>query len=368
MFSTQNFIVPLNNTDKVLKIRNLTGLVAHIIRDPTCTTKQEGVNIVIKQAAESTILVLDFADITEATAAHIILRDNLVQLAINLGINNNSTLPLHINNNDWQDSIIDIITTIPGSPTNGDRYIAKTALLSVPVYDMEHDTVSSITVPINSIVQYWDATVNGTTAGGWVVILPEIGMYTSLDSVSSYIIKWDGTNWVELNWYTSLDIKNENPTITTQDGQYSGISALSNNPAASAVVEVKVNGVDVIIGDGCDELSFLSPTWAGLFAKEYAFTSATGTTIVLTGPHKVKVGDSLIFIDNGIIVCYDVLTVVSNTITISTTLAGTVTAIFHVKKWGNIKQGDVLLWFGTGAGYELDTDDDTISFKYLTHN
>lgn len=368
MFSTLNFIVPLNNTDKVLKIRNQTGLVAHIIRDPTCTTKQEGINIIIKQAAESNILILDFSDINEATLAHIILRDNLVQLAINLGINNNSTLPIHINNNDWQDSVIDIISVIPGSPTNGDRYIAKVNLLGTIVYDLEHDTSSSITVPQYSIIQYWNATDNGTTGSGWVVVLPEIGMYTSVDNLNNNIIKWTGTAWVELNWFTSYDIKNENPTITTQDGQYTGISPLVDMPSLSSLIEVKVNGVDVTIGDGCNELSFLSPSWAGLFATEYTFTSATSSTIDIIPQHNIKVGDSLILIDNGIIVCYDVTTVVGNIITITGTLTGPVTAVLLVKSYGKIKQGDILLWFGSSAGYELDPTEDTITFKYLTHN
>lgn len=368
MFSTQNFIVPLNNTDKVLKIRNQTGLVAHIIRDPTCTTKQEGLNIVIKQTAESNIITLDFASIEEATLGHIILRDNLVQLAINLGINNNSTLPLHINNNDWQDSVIDIISVIPGSPTNGDRYIAKTNLLGTTVYDLEHDTSSSITVPANSIIQYWDATTNGTTGSGWVVILPEIGMYTNVDNNLNNIYKWNGTNWVELNWFTSYDIKNEHPTITTQDGQYTGISPLVDMPSLSSLIEVKVNGVDVTIGDGCNELSFLSPSWAGLFATEYTFVTASGSTIDVIPPHNIKVGDSLILIDNVNIVCYDVTTVVGNVITITGTLTGPVTAILLVKGYGKIKQGDILLWFGSSAGYELDPTEDTITFKYLTHN
>jgi len=93
MFSKLNFIVPLNPTDKVLKIRNINGLVVHMIKDPFCTIKQEGVNIYIKQAAESNTLTLNFATIIEATEAHVLLRDALAILSINLGFINNSCPP-----------------------------------------------------------------------------------------------------------------------------------------------------------------------------------------------------------------------------------------------------------------------------------
>jgi len=86
MFSKINFIVPLNSNDKTLKIRNIKGLVSHIIKDPTCTVIQSGININIRQAADSVMLTLDFSSIEEANDAHIILRDNLSILANNLGI------------------------------------------------------------------------------------------------------------------------------------------------------------------------------------------------------------------------------------------------------------------------------------------
>lgn len=86
MFSKLNFIVPLNSNDKTLKIRNTNGLVVHMIKDPTCTVKQNGVNILVKQAAESNVLTLNFASSDEAKDAHIILRDNLAILSANLGL------------------------------------------------------------------------------------------------------------------------------------------------------------------------------------------------------------------------------------------------------------------------------------------
>lgn len=86
MFSKLNFIVPVNSNDKNIKIRNTNGLVVHMIKDPTCSVKQEGVNIFVKQQGESNTLTLNFSSSDEAKDAHIILRDNLILLSNNLGI------------------------------------------------------------------------------------------------------------------------------------------------------------------------------------------------------------------------------------------------------------------------------------------
>lgn len=269
---------------------------------------------------------------------------------------------------DWQDSILDFAVALPVSPSDGERYIAKNAIPLVTTYDVIADSLTVTTVPIHSIVHYWDAIAHGTSNGGWIVIAPQLGMFTSADNTGNHLIKWDGFTWVDLNWMLSKDFKIESPTVTTQDGEYTGISPLINMPAGSISVEVKVNGIDTVIGDGCTAASFLAPQWAALFAKQYNFISATGTTVVISGVHDLEIADAVIIKDNGIIKCFDVTLVSGNTITISAPLTGPVTSVMHAKKWGNIKAGDILLWFGSKAGYQLDPVDDKIVFKYITHN
>jgi hypothetical protein len=85
MFSKLNFIVPLNSNDKTLKIRNTNGLVVHMIKDPSCSIKHEGVNIYVKQSSESNLLTFNFSSTEEAADAHSVLRQNLVILSQNLG-------------------------------------------------------------------------------------------------------------------------------------------------------------------------------------------------------------------------------------------------------------------------------------------
>lgn len=113
MFSSQNFLMPVNTGDKVIKIRNVNGQLAFIVRDPTCTIRQEGVWIYIKQQSESQTISLDFVSADDASTAHLLLREafiafgNPISLAqgeysfnpasnSTQGVNFNMTLPVHI--------------------------------------------------------------------------------------------------------------------------------------------------------------------------------------------------------------------------------------------------------------------------------
>lgn len=269
---------------------------------------------------------------------------------------------------DWQDSVYDFVNILPLTPGDGERYIAKSVIPLTAVYDLIADSLSVTSVPVNSILHYWDNVVHSTTNGGWIIIAPQPGMFASVDVGGNRLIKWDGLTWVDLNWSLSRDFKIESPTLTTVDGEYTGISPLTNMPAGNVSVEVKVNGIDITIGDGCNAASFITPYWSGLFAKQYAFVSAVGTAIVISGVHDLTTTDSLIVVDNGIITCVNITNVVGNTLTISSALVGPVTSVMQPKKWGDIKLGDLLLWFGSNAGYQLDPVDDKVVFKYITHN
>lgn len=267
----------------------------------------------------------------------------------------------------WQDPVIDIVDTLPIAPIDGARYILGQNISPVDVYDILIDNTTTTIVQKNTIVQYWDNTIHQTTNGGWIVIQPDYGMFTSINSFNNNIIKWNGVDWVELNWSLSTDFKIQSPINTTQNGEDAGLTPLIDIPAGNVSVCVKVNGIDIIVGNGCNETTFLNPQWEALFAKPYTFTSAINNTIILNTTHDININDSLIITDNGIITCYNVINVSGLTLTISGNVLGPVTEIMHVKKWGKITQGDKLLWFGSYANYQLNTDD-IITFKYITKN
>lgn len=125
MFSSQNFLLNVTPGDKLLKIRNTSGQLVHIIRDATCTIKQEGVMITIKQQSESQIISLDFVSIEDASTAHLLLREALKILG-SLSTPPNLTAPQEYNFNP-------AITTTIGVTYNVTLPIAATAVHGIYV-------------------------------------------------------------------------------------------------------------------------------------------------------------------------------------------------------------------------------------------
>lgn len=371
-FSPVNFISPLNN-DTILKLVNTDNVISYILRNPDCIIKQDGLTLRINQFIESHGITLRFGTTAEAASAHLLLRAALETLRTNII---NASVPVvvtgdgvNFNFGDWQDSVIDFVNTVPGSPIDGDRYIVNLTDAMFNAYNVHTDQNVTITLNPFSVVEYWDSTTRGTNNGGWVVIPTKTGMFTSIDNADSKIMKWNGSAWIELNWYLSSDFKDESPVATTQDGQYSGISPLVDKPAGEVSVNITVNGLNVVVGNGCNATTFLTPTWAALFAKNYAFSLATigSNTITLVGPHELTTADSLIMTCGGVIRCYDIVGVSGNVITLSGTILAPVSFVVAPKKWSTIDIGDIMLWFGSYAMYQLQTSD-VIAFEYITHN
>jgi len=88
MFNKLNFLLPLSNSSNSLKIRNVNGIIVHIIKEPTCTISINNNILTIKQSAESTTINLQFSSKTEAEDAHVILRSKLNQLNTIINSNN----------------------------------------------------------------------------------------------------------------------------------------------------------------------------------------------------------------------------------------------------------------------------------------
>jgi hypothetical protein len=84
MFSNINFLLPVSPGDKSLRIVYSNGKLAHIIRDASCTIRQDGVNILIKQQSESNTITLNFASVDECKAAHLALREALITMGTSI--------------------------------------------------------------------------------------------------------------------------------------------------------------------------------------------------------------------------------------------------------------------------------------------
>jgi hypothetical protein len=169
-------------------------------------------------------------------------------------------------------------------------------------------------------------------------------------------------------YFVSHDFKMAKPTApTTFDGeQIPGIPGISDFVSGGNLITVELNGIALLVGDGCNAATFGTPKYHILFAKKFTnFTFTVNSITFTSGLNDFVFGDSVILIDNGVCICRDVVSVSLNTIILSSPITGPVTFVARPKKLGKIAKGDIPLWFGSFATYELDTID-TLVYKYLT--
>jgi hypothetical protein len=254
MYSKVNFIVPVNS-DTVLKIKDIKGVVAHIIRDHTCTIKRAGRFIHIKQSGDANEVVLDFNSESESEDAHLLLRTALVQMGNNV------------------DSKDDAATTID-----------------------------------------------------------------------------------------SPDIKNESPVFTNYDGDDAGISELADDPIGS--VKVFVNGLNTVVGNGCNKVSFLNPTFECLFAARYEILEINGRDYTLANSAGITANDFFIVKIGQANDIARIVSVKDNIIRLDIDAVPTDGFGYKPKTYNNIGSGDRLIWFGSFAEYQLDPTD-RITYSYL---
>lgn len=263
MYSKINFIVQPNPGDTTLKIRNTAGVITNIIKELTCTIRQYGKFLKIKQSADSNLISLDFSSDNEATEAHSMLRAAIASL---------------------------MVSTIIPQP--------------------------------------------------------------NITSTQAY----------------STDFKYFSPsTATTADGQQvPGISPISDIVAGNMYVDVQLGGISLVVANGCNQAQFSNPQFHIVFAKVYgSFTYNTTSITILSTPLDFNVGDSVVLNDNGTLICRDIIAITGNVLTLSSPITGPITYVARTKKWGDIRQGDIPLWFGSFAGYQLDSND-VLAYKYIT--
>ncbi len=408
-FSKLNFITPVTQADKILRICNDSGVLKFIIRESTSTVKQQGPNLYVKQSSDSNPVVMDFADEAEAVEAQVLLRNALTLLGQNTGVDSTGNSGSGWNNNgtggnkpDTCDDkhrfvlLSDIWTEsddIPNAaPVSTSGVVQKYVNLSMNYKSgtsYDHPQFVDIIPPDYGNGSY--AIVLRTTAG---VIIPPT-MYTvdlgcGVITVNSFLsqgglivdqnsppkvsfFKYIGSKGVFVfpppppvdAGKISNDFKNEHPVTTTMDGQLTGISGLYHKPVGAVMIEV--NGVGAFVGNGCTHVTFYSPTWECLFVSDNIVTTGnTSNTISLDTPGSIVNGDYIIVRhnSNGQIDCFQVTSATSGTVTVNGTIIGSVSSVNKVRTYTTTDQGDKLTWFGSFAGYELDPTD-RIMTKYL---
>lgn len=80
---------------------------------------------------------------------------------------------------EWQKSVLDILSTPPGTPSNGDRYLVGAA-------------ATDAWVGKENYIAEWNA-----TSAEWIFTEPKTGMFVSADDVTDGIYQYSGSAWVK---------------------------------------------------------------------------------------------------------------------------------------------------------------------------
>lgn len=155
--------------------------------------------------------------------------------------------------------------------------------------------------------------------------------------------------------------KSMNAENTTNDGDPGCLNSMAQTPASDCYVTVKVNGVTVSISDA----------WTGgaidfdcMFVRDLpSVSAATGTNIEFASNHNLQTGDEMIYKDGSTILYTIVDTVNTSTnIDVSDSITS-LTWIYQKRNIVDIRANDIILWFQSNAGYNLDTND-RVDYEY----
>lgn len=239
-------------------------------------------------------------------------------------------------------------------------------------------STSNSTVATNDIIEFWDKTVRETTYSGWVITTPSTGFFSTNDSDNSQIIRFDGEQWVDVaSDITIPTTSNKFMDVqdTTADGDIACTTQIAESPYGTSYVEVNVNGVAVDVGN--TKLSgatteITAPNFHTIFVKQTATINAGSsntTTITFNSAHGI-VGTNNLIVQTATSVFYynnAQVTVASSTqVTLSgLALDGVPTACYIKRSFSTIDAGDIALWFGSYAGFQLENGSDTMSFNFV---
>jgi hypothetical protein len=270
------------------------------------------------------------------------------------------------------------------TPTNGLRLLVRVEdVPNTPTYTPGPPpvAVAADTVGVNNVVEYWNSSVRGTGVDGFVKLYPTSGQRMAISSDANRIWVFDSTQWIEENSssnkgsVTNKDMVAKSTgtvvtgtTTTTTTYNIQGVDiGLAEVASGHGYVEVQVNGVTAMLGNGYDP-NVLPACCFGKKLPSYS-VAMTGSTAVLTflSAHNMVTNDQLAYITSDGVVHVPTVTQISPTsvsVPVADIPTGSPTA-FAVRRYSSIALGDLLVWFGANAKYELDPAD-RVSYIYVS--
>lgn len=210
---------------------------------------------------------------------------------------------------EWLDSVITATSSLPVSPSNGDRYLLDSGASGITF--SEYDPIGGSSSVYTS--SGWEVIEYDSTNTAWVVTEPTLGMNVVLDDdiVSTYrYYSGQYNKLIQESTYPTRANKNMSANVTSSDGDLATNTPITFTPTGGSFVEVNINGVQVSLEDSATQGSAVSA--------------------------------ACYFSDNG----------------------GASHSVRTVRRIDEIQTGDLLYWVGSNAGYELDIDD-SISLNYV---
>lgn len=214
-----------------------------------------------------------------------------------------------LSSSEWLDSVITSTSSIPLSPSNGDRYLLDSNASGSTFSEYEPISGSSSIYTSSG----WEVIEYDSTNSAWIVTEPSLGMNVVLDDdiVSTYrYYSGQYNRLIQESTYPTRANKNMSANSTSSDGDLATNTPITFTPTGGSFVEVNINGVQVSLEDSATQGSLVSAA---------CYFSNNGTA-----SHSIRV----------------------------------------VRRIDEIQTGDSLYWVGSNAQYELDAQD-IISLNYV---
>jgi hypothetical protein len=246
--------------------------------------------------------------------------------------------------------------------------ILETISISVTGSITENGTQSIIP---DHIIEYTGTASTGLSFSAWQVTQPRTGMVTTLDNLSSSLVRYVGdiTGWVEYQYEVTYKVNSQRdiiPITTTNNYDIAVNQTLQFEPSGDKSVDILVNGV---------EMPSERYIWGSPGATFSLTVNNNGTNTITVDNDSVIEVEKYLILNNGVNDYYRQIIATSSpngTETLITYSGDNVAPIssalvFSITKRSNnvARRGDFLLWVGSPDWYELSSND-LVTFEYVT--
>src|SRR6266403_40510 len=271
----------------------------------------------------------------------------------------------NISMGEWQNSVYSLITSLPGSSVNGDRYIwNSTSGTNANIINPSTEVVTLGTINPYDIID-WYATSSGTA--GWVNIPATTGMFTSIDSLSNAIYFYNTTNkWSkyegEKTYPTELVLIAQD-TFTQEVDNYDHVisdTTVVQEGTPDSDYNLSINGIKTT-----DNSFDIRP----LINRALSYSSSTIVDITFSSIGSASLGDPIRILTSTEIIWRVVKAINTNTITFTGTPILSITgAQVYSKDTVSLypHTGDyILVKYNLGFDIESGLDPDNLSLTYV---